>query len=60
MCGPTLCRHHGGTRDDDDDCDDAAADRERLIAELDGMAQQRERQLRLEIMAEQNAENLQK
>lgn len=37
---------------------DAAADRERLIAELDGMAQQRERQLRQEMMAEQNARNL--
>ena len=36
----------------------AAADRERLIAELDGMAQQRERQLRQEMMAEQNARNL--
>ena len=37
---------------------DAAADRERLIAELDGMAQQREMQMRQSMMAEQNARNL--
>ena len=37
---------------------DAAADRERLIAELDGLAQQRERQFRNEMMAAQNAQNL--
>ena len=37
---------------------DAAADRERLIAELDGMAQQREQQMRQTMMAERNARDL--
>lgn len=37
---------------------DAAADRERLIAELDGLAQERERQFRQQMMAQQNAQNL--
>ena len=37
---------------------DAAADRARLMAELDGMAQQREAQMRQQMMAEQNARNL--
>ena len=37
---------------------DAAADRARLIAELDGMAQERERQSRQEMMAQRNAMDL--
>jgi len=37
---------------------DAAADRARLIAELDGLAQERERQSRQEMLAQQNAQDL--
>ena len=37
---------------------DAEADRARLIAELDGLAQQRERSMRDEIIAQQNARDL--
>ncbi len=37
---------------------DAAADRERLIAELDGMAAERERKIRDEMTAQMNANNL--
>ena len=37
---------------------DAAADRARLIAELDGMAMERERQSRQEMMAQRNAMDL--
>ena len=37
---------------------DAAADRARLIAELDGMAQERDRQSRQEVMAQRNAMDL--
>ena len=37
---------------------DAAADRAMLIAELDGMAQERERQSRHEMMAQRNARDL--
>ncbi len=37
---------------------DAAADRERLIAELDGLAQERERRMRDEMTAAQNARDL--
>jgi hypothetical protein len=37
---------------------DAAADRARLIAELDGMAQERDRQSRQEMMAQRNAMDL--
>ena len=37
---------------------DAAADRERLIAELGGLAQERERQFRNEMTAQQNARDL--
>lgn len=37
---------------------DAATDRARLIAELDGMAQERDRQSRQEMMAQRNAKDL--
>ena len=37
---------------------DAAADRARLVAELDGMAQERERRLRQEMLAAENARSL--
>ena len=37
---------------------DAAADRERFIPELDGLAQERERQFRNEMTAQQNARDL--
>ena len=36
----------------------AAADRERLLAELDGMAMEREQRMRQEFIASQNAQNL--